>query len=511
MATPSGAYWIETASPPAFPALSGAIAVDVAVVGGGLVGVVAARLLKDEGLSVALIEGARFGQGVTGRSTAKITSQHNLKYTKLKGKFGIDGARTYAEANEAGLQRLLALAAEHGVDADIEAKPAYTYTTRDEHVGEIEEEAELARSLGFPASLTREAGLPFAVRVAMKWDDQAQFHPVKFVAGLAATIPGTNCHAFENSRVTDWDDDRVTTAAGTVRARHVIMATHLPLGQVGAYYAKTVPHMHAVIAGPAGPGPVPDGMYISVEQPRHSLRSHRAAGGPAHLVFTGPGFKPGQAEDERDAFAEIERFARAHFAVTAQHRWTNEDYTPVDGRPYVGCSSRRAGGMLVATGFDAWGISCGAAAAMMLADMIAGRDNPWLDLFDASRLDVVHGAAPAAKAGVEVAAHLIGGYLSRRPRDADALAPGQAAVIKADGETLAAYRADSGELHLVSAACSHMGCIVGWNQTDRTWDCPCHGSRFAPDGRVLHGPATTPLDNGAEESEQASDESRRLA
>lgn len=499
----SAAYWIETASPPIFPTLSGKIAVDVAVVGGGLVGAVAARLLKDQGLSVALIEGARFGQGVTGRSTAKITSQHNLKYSKLKGKFGIDGARTYAEANEAGLRQLLAIAGEHGIDADIEAKSAYTYTLRDEHVGEIEEEVNLATSLGLPASLTTETGLPFAVRAAMKWDNQAQFHPVKFVAGLAATILGGNCHAFENSRVTDWDDERVATTAGTVRARQVIMATHLPLGQVGAYYAQTVPHMHAVIAGPAGPAPVPEGIYINVEQPRHSLRSHCAAGGQTHLVLTGPGFKPGHADDERNAFAEIERFAREHFGVSAAYRWTNEDYTPVDGRPFVGWSSRRAGGLLVATGFDAWGISCGVAAAMMLADLVAGRDNPWLSLFDANRLDIVHGAAPAAKAGVEVAAHLIGGYLLRRPGDADWLAPKQAAVIKTEGKTLAAYRADSGELHLVSAACSHMGCIVGWNETDRTWDCPCHGSRFAPDGAVLHGPATKPLDNRAGEPEHA--------
>jgi glycine/D-amino acid oxidase-like deaminating enzyme/nitrite reductase/ring-hydroxylating ferredoxin subunit len=497
MNSPSGAYWIATAETPAFPALAGDVSVDVAIVGGGIVGTIAARLLKDEGFSVALVEAARVGQGVTGKSTAKITSQHNLVYTRLRSKFGTPGARTYAEANEAGLRRILALASQHGVDADIETKPAYTYTLLDSHAGEIEAEVELAREIGLPASATTDIGLPFTVRAAMRWDDQAQFHPVKFAAGLATTIPGDGCHVFEHSRVVDWDSDRVATAAGSVKARHVVMATHLPLGQIGAYYAQSSPHMHPVIAGPADPDRIPDGMYISVEGPRHSVRSHRSASGEHFLVCTGPAFKPGHVDDERNAFAEIERFVRDHFAVDASYRWTNEDYAPVDGTPFVGWSDRLTSGFLVATGFDAWGISNGAAAAIMIADLLAGRENRWIGFFDASRLDVMRGARQFAKASAHVAAHLLTGYLSHRPEDPAGLQPGHAGIFELGGKNVGAFRDESGELHLVSAACSHMGCTVGWNEADRTWDCPCHGSRFALDGAVIHGPATQPLEPGS--------------
>lgn len=496
MARPSGVYWIETATPTAFPRLTGEISVDVAVVGGGLVGTITARLLKDQGLRVALVEARRVGQEVTGKSTAKITSQHNLIYTRLKGKFGVDGARTYAEANEAGLRKILALAADHQLAADVEVKPAYTYTLLDEHVGSIEEEVQLARELGLPAALTTETGLPFAVRAAMRWNDQAQFHPVKFVAGLAATIPGGGCHVFEESRALDWDSGRVVTADGAIRASHVVMATQLPLGQTGAYYALNYPHMHPVIAGRADPERIPDGMYISVEQPRHSLRSHRAAEGHPFLIFTGPSLTPGHADDARKAFSEIEGFARDKFGVEAAYRWTNEDYTPTDGRPFVGWSSRMKDSLLVATGFDAWGISNSAAAAMIIVDLVAGRDNRWADFFDAAKLGVLHGLGKFVKGNAAVATELIGGHLASRPASADALRPGEAAIVKIDGENKAVFRDEAGQLHCLSAACSHLGCLVGWNEIDRTWDCPCHGSRFTLDGEVIHGPATRPLGAG---------------
>lgn len=493
MVPPSGVYWIETAMPTGFPRLAGEISVDVAVVGGGLVGTITARLLKDQGLKVALVEARSVGREVTGKSTAKITSQHNLVYARLKSKFGIDGARIYAEANEAGLRKILALAADHRLAADIEGRPAFTYTLLDEHVGSIEEEVQVARELGLPVSMATETGLPFAVRGAMTWSDQAQFHPVKFVAGLATTIPGDGCHVFEESRVLNWDSGRVVTAEGAVTASHVVMATQLPLGKIGTYYAQNYPHMHPVIAGRADPRRVPEGMYISVEQPRHSLRSHRTAEGDPFLVFTGPGYRPGHAEEERKVFAEIESFARDHFGVEAAYRWTNEDYTPMDGRPFVGWSSKLKDRLLIATGFDAWGISNGAAAAMIIADLVMGRENPWADFFDASRIDVMHGAGKFVKGNAAVAAELIGNLLTSKLKDMEALQPGEAAVMKIDGENMAVFRDETGQFHSTSAVCSHLGCLVGWNGIDRTWDCPCHGSRFELNGEVIHGPATRAL------------------
>jgi glycine/D-amino acid oxidase-like deaminating enzyme/nitrite reductase/ring-hydroxylating ferredoxin subunit len=487
-------YWNATAPASAFPALAGEIEADVAIVGGGIVGVTTARMLKDRGLKVALLEARRIGEEVTGKSTAKITSQHNIAYQVIARKFGEEGARLYADANEAGLETIRTLAGRHRINCNFEAKPAFTYTNDEAEVETIEKEVEIARRLGLPASLTGDTGLPFDVRAAMRWDDQAQFHPVRYVKGLAETIPGDGCRIFENSRVIDWDPHRISTEAGSVRARHVVMATHLPLGQIGLFYTENHPHMHPVIMGRAESGRIPDGMYISVETPRHSTRGHRDDEGRDWMIFTGPSFTHGEVDKEREAFADLEAFASDHFGVTADYRWTNEDYRSIDHAPYVGWSSSLRDGYLVATGFNAWGITNGTAAAILIADMIEGRDNPWLEVFDATRIKPVAGAKEFAAGNAATASHLIGGWLARKPHSFDDLAPGEAAILKVDGHNVAGFRDEQGALHAVSAVCTHMGCILGWNETDRSWDCPCHGSRFALDGSVIHGPAVKSLE-----------------
>ena len=499
-------YWIATAPPSDHPPLAGEVRVDVAIIGGGIVGVTLARLLKDRGISFALVEARRVGEEVTGKSTAKITSQHNIAYSIIERKFGETGARHYADANEAGLRMIVDLAGHHDIACNLERRPAITYTRQERHAAEIEKEVEIARRLGLPAAITRDTGLPFEVVAAMRWDDQAQFHPVRYLKGLAQTLPGGGGHVFEQSRVIDWDGERIATESGTVKARHVVMATHLPLGQTGFFYAETHPHMHPVIMGRAEAGRAPGAMCISVETPHHSVRGHRDDHGQDWIICTGPHFKHGHVDQERAAFAEIERFAAEHFGVAADYRWTNEDYAPIDHAPFVGWSSGSPGACLVATGFNAWGITAGTAAAMLIADLAAGRDNPWLDLFDARRVKPIAGGAEFVKNNVEVASDLVGGYLASKPDAFDALKRGEAAILKIDGDHVAAYRDPSGEVHAVSAVCTHMGCLVGWNETDRSWDCPCHGSRFDCGGDVIHGPAVEPLrrhDEKVSEADQA--------
>jgi glycine/D-amino acid oxidase-like deaminating enzyme/nitrite reductase/ring-hydroxylating ferredoxin subunit len=487
-------YWNATAPASAFPALEGEIAADVAIVGGGIVGVTAARILKDRGLKVALVEALRVGEEVTGKSTAKITSQHNIAYSVIARKFGEDGARLYAEANETGLGTIRALAERHRLACNLDTRPAFTYTNDPAQVETIEKEVELARRLGLPASLTRDTGLPFEVLTAMRWEDQAQFHPVRYVKGLAETIPGDGCRVFEDSRVIDWDPRRIATESGSVRARYVVMATHLPLGKIGLFYTETHPHMHPVIMGRAAAGRVPDGMYISVEEPRHSTRGHRDDDGRDWMIFTGPSFAHGEVDKERESFADLEAFARDHFRVEADYRWTNEDYGSLDHVPYVGWSSSLRDPYLVATGFNAWGITNGTAAAILIADLIQDRENPWLKVFDATRIKPVAGAKSFAAGAAATVSHLIGGHLARKPHSFDDLAPGEAAILKIHGDNVAGFRDEQGALHAVSAVCTHLGCVVGWNETDRSWDCPCHGSRFALDGSVIHGPAVKALE-----------------
>jgi glycine/D-amino acid oxidase-like deaminating enzyme/nitrite reductase/ring-hydroxylating ferredoxin subunit len=488
----NGTYWNATARSPGFPALSGDVSVDVAIIGGGIVGVTTARLLKDRGLTVAVVEARRIGRQVTGKSTAKMSSQHGAShYQTLEKKFGEDRARLYAEAQEAGIRRISELAARHRIEADIEPMPAFVYTLDESYVSQLEKEVEVAKKLGLPASLTRDTGLPFDVLQAMRWDGQAQFHPVKYVAGLAATIPGDGCHVFEDSRAIDYEPTRVVTDRGTVSARHVVMATHLPLGQVGLYYATNHPHAEPVIAAPIGR--IPPGMYKNAEEPGRSIRTHKGADGRAYAVAAGSPYKPGRPDDERESLAGVERWLTENFdAGPIEYRWINEDYSPMDGAPFIGWSSR-SDGYLVATGFDAWGISNGTVAAEIIADLAAGKENRWLEVFDATRVKPIAGAPDFVKENLSVAAHLVGGYLGSKAKSYDELGPGEAAILKVDGDNVAAFRDEQGTLHAVSAVCTHMGCLVGWNDTDRTWDCPCHGSRFELSGEVIHGPATQPL------------------
>lgn len=491
-------YWNATADAPAFPQLTEALSVDVAIIGGGIVGITTARALKDMGLTTAVIEARKVGRQVTGRSTAKITSQHNIIYQTLEQKFGEDRARLYGEAQESGLRKIQSLAEQYGIDCDIEPKPAYTYTRKEEYVSQIEKEVEVARKLGLPATLVRETALPFSVLAAVKFDNQAQFHPTKYVAGLAQTIPGDGCHVFENSRAVEWEPDRVVTDHGSVAARHTVMATHLPLGQVGGYYARAYPQAEPVIA--ARISRMPDGMYITVEQPSHSIRTHRRENGDVYGIVAGTSFKPGHTDEERKHFEDIERWLAENFdAGPIEYRWVNEDYKPMDSAPFIGWSSSVGGSYLVATGFNAWGISNGTAAGMILADLATGKENRWLEIFDAKRVKPVAGGSEFLKENAEVAAHLVSGYLSRRLKSFDELGPGEAAIMKIHGKNIAAFKDEQGQVHAVSAICTHMGCIVGWNEADRTWDCPCHGSRFELNGDVIHGPATKPLGSGLTE------------
>lgn len=485
-------YWTAIAreAPPAEP-LRGEVEVDVAIIGGGMVGVVAARLLKDRGQRVAVVEAGRAGHGVTGRSTAKVTAQHANYLQRIEGQHGAEAARTYAEANRAGVELVEELVRRHGLACDLEPADSWVYALTEDGVRQLEEEQAAAERAGLAMDIVSDTDLPYPVRAALRLTDQRQFQPADFVAQLAATLPGDGSFLFEQSLATDWSETHVATASGTIRARRVIMATHLPLGQVGQFHAHTSPHMHAVMAVPVDPDRAPAGMYISVDQPKRSIRAHRRAGGEAMLIITGPTFKHGDATEEARGFAELEQFAAEYFGWRGGgYRWTNEDYTPRDGLPYVGWSGDAGKSLLVATGFDAWGLSNGAAAAMNLADLCEGRDNARAELFDASRHSL-KGIGQLAANAATFTGELVGGH-ARIPADPDGeLTEGK--IVDIDGRVAGVYRAGDGTMRAVSAVCTHMGCMVGWNPVDRSWDCPCHGSRFAEDGRVVHGPATQPL------------------
>jgi glycine/D-amino acid oxidase-like deaminating enzyme/nitrite reductase/ring-hydroxylating ferredoxin subunit len=492
-------FWVASMAGdvPEYRPLGGDMAVDVAIVGGGIVGLTAAALLQQAGKGIAVIEARKVGQQVTGRSTAKITSQHGLIYERLIKNFGESGARAYGAANQAGLERIVRFVEELGIECDLERKAAYVYSRSGEQLAEIEKEAEAAQRLGLPATLVRESSLPFRVAGAVRFDDQAQFNPCSYALGLARAIASGGGQIFEGTRalsIEHGEPCRVTTDRSVVTARDVIEATHMPLGKEGMFFAKAYPYAHPMGAARIDPARAPDGMFISAGTPTHSIRTARR-GDETWLVAVGGSYKPGHPDEEIEAFEDLTAFLRGEFGIgSIDYRWTNEDYGSMDGMPFIGRASSGAPHLFVATGFNAWGISNGTAAGMIISDLITGRSNPWAELFDATRVKPLAGGASFISENIGTGAHLVGGYVRGRPRSTDDLQPGQAAVLKLDGERLAVFKDEHGDVHAVSAVCTHLGCVLGWNCTDRTWDCSCHGSRFAIDGRVIHGPATADLE-----------------
>jgi glycine/D-amino acid oxidase-like deaminating enzyme/nitrite reductase/ring-hydroxylating ferredoxin subunit len=495
-ATAGPSLWEATAPAGRFPALAATVDVDVVIVGAGIVGVTAAHLLKQEGRRVALVEAGRVGQGTTGRTTAKLTVGHGLVYRDLAAAHGRDAARLYAEGNAAALAELEAIVRRNDIDCDWEPAANVVYTRSPERIGDLEAEVEAARLAGVEAVLAAEAGLPFAVEAAVRIEGQAQFHPLKFLHALAASLPGDGSYVFEESRATGLgrgERHTVETPDGRAVGRDVVLATHLPFVGDGFLFAKAHPVKSYAVSAQVEEARAPAGMFLGVDEPVRSLRSAPGEPGARTVVVGGESGDPGEEAGER--YRALERFLAEHFGVEAEHRWSAHDFVPVDGLPFIGPLSRGER-VHVATGFAKWGLTKGVLAARLVADAILGRESEALALYDPARRIGFDGAARLARENAEVAGRFVRDRLTRPegPARLEALAPGEGAVVRVGTSQYAVHRDDAGLLHVLSARCPHLGCIVGWSGADRTWECPCHGSRFAADGTLVEGPATRDLE-----------------
>ena len=490
--------WVGTCGPDRDrPAVTGEIKADVAVVGGGITGLTTAARLTEAGVKVVLVEAGRLASGVTGYTTAKVTALHGAVYSKLENGAGPERAAAYAAANQAGLATVGDLVARHELDCEWESATAFTYTSDPAYETKIEAEVSAAQRAGLAATLTTETELPFEVAAAVRLDDQAQFHPRKFCLGLAAAIEGQGARIFECSRVADVKDGSPVTVVcegGTVEADWVVLATHIPFLDRGLFFAKAFPERSYALAWKQqeSGGDRIEGMYISIDQPTRSIRS--TMGGD--LIIGGEGHKPGTEPNTPARYEAVESWAREHFGPgEVTYRWSAQDYGAVDGLPFVG---RQLPGsrVLVATGFAKWGMTNGAASASILSDLILEQENPWSDAFSSTRMGPAITSADFYKANFDaVGRHLIGDRLKTlRPPAASSLAAGEGGICELDGEKVAAFRDEDGKIHAVSPVCTHVGCLVAFNPAERSWDCPCHGSRYTVEGKVIQGPAVRDLE-----------------
>jgi glycine/D-amino acid oxidase-like deaminating enzyme/nitrite reductase/ring-hydroxylating ferredoxin subunit len=491
-------FWLGTTPDTDYPQLAESVEVEVAVVGAGITGITAASLLKRAGKTVAVLDSKRIVRGASGYTTAKVTAGHGLGYTAIRKKFGADGARVYAQANLAGIERIAQFVEEDGIDCDFERKENYVYAEDDEQARQVEQEVDAERAAGLPAAVVRDVPLPYAVAAAVRLENQAQFHPRKYLLALAAGIPGDGSHLFENSRVQGvkhGEPCEVRTEGGVVRAGDVVVATHLPILDRGLFFAKTYPHRSYAVAAPIDAARAPDGMFINAGTPTRSIRTMRD-GDRLYLNVGGNGHKPAGEDDTPRRYDQLEEFLRRHWpsAGEVEYRWSTQDYMPHDQVPYVGRLRRGAGHLFTATGYKKWGMTNGTVAAMMLADAILGRPNPWAELFDSKRLKPLAAARGFVTENTLAGFHFVADRLRRGDRSTvEGLGAGDGALVRIRGRKTAVYRDENGTLHALSPTCQHLYCIVDWNSAERSWDCPCHGSRYAGDGRVIQGPTTKDL------------------
>ncbi len=500
--TPPESYWIASTPETHYPKLDRDIQTDVAIIGGGIAGITTAYLLSVEGVKTVVLEADRILMGTTGHTTAKITSQHELIYDKIQTHVGKELARQYADANEAAIRLIEKIADEKSIDCDFSHQEAYVYTQQDHNIEKIQDEVKAANQLGIEADYLEEIPLRIPVKAAIRFHNQAQFHPRKYLLPLAQEITEKGNAIYEKTRVIDIEKNGtyiLTTGQGkNVRAGKVILASHYPfLNKPGAYFTRIYVERSYIVAIKAKEE-YPGGMYINAEDPVRSFR--RMETDDTELILVGGGrHKAGQGEADTNAYyRSLIQYAEHQFHVEQiPYRWSAQDCMTLDGIPYTGHFTSDTPNLYVATGFGKWGMTNATASAMILRDLIVHGTSPWKDVYSPSRKDFVGSAGKFIVENFNVAEKLIEGKLSPVPKDVD-IHIGEGKVIQIDGHRAGAFKDEDGRFHVVDTTCTHMGCELNWNAAERSWDCPCHGSRFDIDGKVIEGPAIRELNSGEE-------------
>ena len=492
--------WMETKKP-SYSALDGAHSCDVAVVGAGLTGITTALLLARAGVKTAVLEAEEVGSGTSGRTTAKVTVQHDVRLHGL----GERKASAYLAVNRAGLDLIAALIDEYDIDCDFTRHPAYVYARNDSEEEAIEKELSMYEQIGLSSRLTHDVKLPFPVRCALVVEDQAYFHPLKYLYALAHQLDKMGVPIYEHSRVVDAERDadvvKVRTEQGALHAKAVVLATGYPLVEYpGLFFLRL--HQERSYLMAVRKSIDTGGMGITAGDPVNSVRTHQMDSGD-WLIVGGFGHKTGQEDKKlQTGYTPLEEYLRKFGDLKPEYSWSAQDCVTLDNIPYVGSLYQEGPHVYVATGYDKWGMTNSAGAAQMLCDMITGRDvidGEVRSVFDPLRV------APGASAKnfvVQTADTLRAFTVGRagiEDGDFDDIKPGEGAVRRINGKARAIYKDESGHIHMYSAACTHLKCPVEYNAAERTFDCQCHGSRFSLTGDVIDGPAQLPLEPETDE------------
>lgn len=467
--------WSETKIPPRHP-LTTDREVEVAVIGAGMAGILTAYFLTLQGMKVIVLEADRIGSGQTQNTTAKITSQHGIIYEKLIKNLGSEKARLYGAGNHAAIDKYQEIIERENIPCDFERLPAYLYSTKDKE--KLIREAEAASKLGLPAHFCEKVPLPFKTEGAVCFEGQAQFHPLKFIRKLSEKL-----NIYENTRVLKVKGHLIQTNRGDINAQQIIFASHYPMLIVPGFYFLRLHQDRSYVTAYEGAKPLA-GIYYSADPEGLSYRSYGdllLAGGSSHR--TGKNRSGG-------CYEEIRKKVNQEFpGLRERTYWSAQDCMTHDGLPLIGKYSILRPYWHVITGFGKWGMSFSMLGAMILSDNLAGRENPYARLFSPQRWNFLLSARNFMMDFKESAAGLLWLHdLGKLPRESE-LSNGQGGVVRKGIRRYGCYRDEKGIPHKISLRCSHMGCELSWNPDDKSWDCPCHGSRFDYHGNLIDDPA----------------------
>jgi glycine/D-amino acid oxidase-like deaminating enzyme/nitrite reductase/ring-hydroxylating ferredoxin subunit len=491
-------YWRDMVFP-TFSKLDENASVDVAIVGAGITGITAAYLLGQNGVKVALLEAGSILNGTTGHTTAKVTAQHGLIYDEFISHFGMEKARQYYEANTSALAFVKETVEKLQIDCDFLEQDAYIYSVSEKYQQKVETELAAYEKLKIKGELVDSIPFNISIKNAIKMPSQAQFHPTRYLTHLVENMNRSNVSFYENTTAVDIegeDSDKptiVTRDGKRVQCNFIIIASHFPFyDKPGLYFARMYQERSYVL-GVKADIKYPGGMYLSADTPSRSIR-FTPYNGEDLLVIGGESHKTGQGIDTFKHYEALQQFVKDTFQVKEiPYRWSAQDIYTLDKLPYIGPITKTKQRILVATGYRKWGMTNGTAAAMVLSDFILGKQNGFLDLYSPSRFDADPDIKNAISYNADVAKHLIKGKLELINRQPEDLAIDEGAAVMFKGKRAGGYRDKDGKLHLVDTTCTHLGCECEWNHGERTWDCPCHGSRFSYTGEIFEGPALQPL------------------
>ena len=437
-------------------------------------------MLKQKGRDVVLIDAAEIASGNTKNTTAKITSQHDLIYSKLIAEFGEEKARQYAKANELAIKKYKEIIEDKRIECDFEEKPAYVYSLNEVDV--LKEEVEAAKNLGIDAEFVQEANLPFKINGALKFNNQAQFNPLKFLKDISNELV-----IYENTRALEIKENLVVTSGGNITANNIVVATHYPIMNAPGYYFMKIHQERSYVLALENTSEI-DGMYIDLNKEGYSFRTYNNL-----LLLGGISHRTGENE-EGGSYDELRKVAKKLYPKAKEkYYWSAQDCMTIDGIPYIGRYSSETPNIYVATGFNKWGMTSSMVSAMIISDMILEKENDFSEIFSPRRFDLSLSINNIANDLIETAKNFIAQKVYIPSSEIEHIKNGHGGIIEYNGEKVGVYKNKEGKEFFVSTKCTHLGCQLSWNADELTWDCPCHGSRFDYKGRLIGSPATKDL------------------